>query len=144
MAAGMPVRRFSLAAAHQKDICVPQQTPSDFHSSCDSPSGPCATARARWRTTNLRGASRPITPQPLRDTRWVPIRLGLPVVHYHEAHPQLLKGRMRRDANLIGRKVARLRYQQGLSQDLLVAKLQVLECGITRNAPPLDCHRHRD
>ena len=44
-----------------------------------------------------------------------------------------LKGRMRRDANLIGRKVARLRYQQGLSQDLLVAKLQVLKCGITRD-----------
>jgi transcriptional regulator with XRE-family HTH domain len=44
-----------------------------------------------------------------------------------------LKGRMRRDANLIGRKVARLRYQHGLSQDLLVAKLQVLKCGITRD-----------
>ena len=40
---------------------------------------------------------------------------------------------MRHDANLIGRKVARLRYQQGLSQNLLVAKLQVLNCGITRD-----------
>ena len=41
---------------------------------------------------------------------------------------------MRRDANLIGRKVARLRYQQGLTQDMLVAKLEVLKFfGITRD-----------
>ena len=41
---------------------------------------------------------------------------------------------MRRDANLIGRKVARLRYQQGLTQDTLVAKLEVMKFfGITRN-----------
>ncbi len=40
---------------------------------------------------------------------------------------------MRRDANLIGRKVARLRYQQGLTQDLLVARLQILRCPITRD-----------
>ena len=41
---------------------------------------------------------------------------------------------MRRDANLIGRKVARLRYQQGLTQDVLVAKLEVLNFfGITRD-----------
>ena len=35
---------------------------------------------------------------------------------------------MRRDANLIGRKVAKLRYQQELSQDMLVARVQVLQC----------------
>jgi transcriptional regulator with XRE-family HTH domain len=40
---------------------------------------------------------------------------------------------MRRDANLIGRKVARLRYQQGLTQDLLVARLQVMRSNITRD-----------
>jgi transcriptional regulator with XRE-family HTH domain len=40
---------------------------------------------------------------------------------------------MRRDANLIGRKVARLRHQQGLTQDMLVARLQVLKCSITRD-----------
>ena len=41
---------------------------------------------------------------------------------------------MRRDANLIGRKVARLRYQQGLTQDMLVAKVEVLKFfGITRD-----------
>ncbi len=41
---------------------------------------------------------------------------------------------MRRDANLIGRKVARLRYQQGLTQDVLVAKVEVLKFfGITRD-----------
>ncbi len=40
---------------------------------------------------------------------------------------------MPRDANLIGRKVARLRYQQVLTQDMLVARLQVLKCNITRD-----------
>ena len=40
---------------------------------------------------------------------------------------------MRRDANLIGRKVARLRYQQGMTQDLLVARLQVMRSNITRD-----------
>jgi len=39
---------------------------------------------------------------------------------------------MRRDANLIGRKVAKLRYQQELTQDMLVARMQVLQCNITR------------
>ncbi len=33
---------------------------------------------------------------------------------------------MRRDANLIGRNVARLRDQQGLTQNMLVAKVEVL------------------
>src|SRR5665213_1916650 len=81
-------RRFSLPPDHHRDVCAPKQTPSDGHSGCDcdSPSGPCATARARSRTTTLRGASRPITPQPQRDTRWVQISLGLPFVHCHEAH----------------------------------------------------------
>ena len=40
---------------------------------------------------------------------------------------------MRHDANLIGRKVAKLRYNKGWSQDTLVAKLQVLQCNITRD-----------
>jgi transcriptional regulator with XRE-family HTH domain len=40
---------------------------------------------------------------------------------------------MRHDANLIGRKVAKLRYNKGWSQDTLVAKLQVLQCYITRD-----------
>ena len=40
---------------------------------------------------------------------------------------------MQHDANLIGRKVARLRYQKGWTQDALVAKLQVLQCNITRD-----------
>jgi transcriptional regulator with XRE-family HTH domain len=39
---------------------------------------------------------------------------------------------MRRDANMIGRKVAKLRYQQGLTQDMLVARVQVLQGNITR------------
>lgn len=39
---------------------------------------------------------------------------------------------MRRDANLIGRKVAKLRYQQELTQDMLVARAQVLQCSITQ------------
>ena len=40
---------------------------------------------------------------------------------------------MRHDSNLIGRKVAKLRYMKGWSQDILVAKLQVLQCNITRD-----------
>jgi transcriptional regulator with XRE-family HTH domain len=40
---------------------------------------------------------------------------------------------MRHDANLIGRKIARLRYQKGWTQDTLVAKLQILQCNITRD-----------
>lgn len=40
---------------------------------------------------------------------------------------------MQHDANMIGRKVARLRYQKGWTQDALVAKLQVLQCNITRD-----------
>lgn len=40
---------------------------------------------------------------------------------------------MRRDANLIGRNVARLRYQQGLTQDMLVAKVQMQKFGMTRD-----------
>ncbi len=41
---------------------------------------------------------------------------------------------MRRDANLIGRNVARLRDQQGLTQNMLVAKVEVLNFfSITRD-----------
>ena len=40
---------------------------------------------------------------------------------------------MAHDANLVGRKIARLRYQKGWSQDTLVAKLQILQCNITRD-----------
>jgi transcriptional regulator with XRE-family HTH domain len=40
---------------------------------------------------------------------------------------------MQHDANLVGRKIARLRYQKGWSQDTLVAKLQILQCNITRD-----------
>jgi len=40
---------------------------------------------------------------------------------------------MQHDANLVGRKVAKLRYQKGWSQDTLVAKLQILQCPITRD-----------
>ena len=40
---------------------------------------------------------------------------------------------MRRDGNLIGRKVAKLRYQQDLTQDMLVARLQILQCDISRD-----------
>ena len=39
---------------------------------------------------------------------------------------------MRRDANLIGRNVARLRYQQELTPNMLVARAQVLGCDITQ------------
>jgi len=40
---------------------------------------------------------------------------------------------MAHDANLVGRKIARLRYQRGWTQDMLVAKLQILQCNITRD-----------
>ena len=40
---------------------------------------------------------------------------------------------MQHDANHIGRKVARLRYLKGWTQDTLVAKLQILQCDITRD-----------
>ena len=40
---------------------------------------------------------------------------------------------MQHAANIIGRKVARLRYQKGWTQDALVAKLQILQCNITRD-----------
>ena len=40
---------------------------------------------------------------------------------------------MKRDANLIGRKVAKLRYQRDWTQEILVAKLQILGCNITRD-----------
>lgn len=36
-------------------------------------------------------------------------------------------------SNLIGRKIAKLRYTRGWTQDTLVAKLQVLQCNITRH-----------
>jgi transcriptional regulator with XRE-family HTH domain len=40
---------------------------------------------------------------------------------------------MQHDANHIGRKIARLRYQKGWTQNTLVAKLQILQCNITRD-----------
>ncbi|MBI1178364.1 XRE family transcriptional regulator [bacterium] len=40
---------------------------------------------------------------------------------------------MRRDANLIGRNTARLRNQRNLTQSMLVARLQLLGCDITRD-----------
>ena len=40
---------------------------------------------------------------------------------------------MRQNANVIGRNVARFRYQKGWSQDLLVAKMQLLGIYITRD-----------
>jgi transcriptional regulator with XRE-family HTH domain len=40
---------------------------------------------------------------------------------------------MRRDANVIGPNVAKFRYQQNLTQDDLVGKLQLLGCYMTRN-----------
>lgn len=40
---------------------------------------------------------------------------------------------MRRVANLIGRNVARMRYQRAWTQDQLVAKLQVRGCDLTRD-----------
>jgi len=40
---------------------------------------------------------------------------------------------MTQNANVIGRNVARFRYQRGWSQDLLVAKMQLLGIYITRD-----------
>ena len=40
---------------------------------------------------------------------------------------------MRHDANLIGRKVGRLRYARSWTQDVLAAKLQILQCDISRD-----------
>ena len=40
---------------------------------------------------------------------------------------------MKHDANLIGRKIARLRYAKGWSQNTLVAKLQILGSNMTRD-----------
>ena len=40
---------------------------------------------------------------------------------------------MHRDANVIGPNVAKFRYQQNLTQDDLVGKLQLLGCYMTRN-----------
>ena len=40
---------------------------------------------------------------------------------------------MQPDAHHIGRKIARLRYQKGWTQDTLVARLQVLQSNITRD-----------
>lgn len=40
---------------------------------------------------------------------------------------------MPHNANLVGRKIARLRYQKGWTQDTLAAKLQILQCNMTRD-----------
>jgi transcriptional regulator with XRE-family HTH domain len=40
---------------------------------------------------------------------------------------------MRSDANLIGRKVGRLRYARKWTQDVLAAKLQLVGCDISRD-----------
>lgn len=40
---------------------------------------------------------------------------------------------MHRDENVIGRTVAKFRYQRGWTQDELVGKLQLLGCYITRD-----------
>jgi transcriptional regulator with XRE-family HTH domain len=40
---------------------------------------------------------------------------------------------MQHDANHIGRKIARLRYQKGWTQNTLVARLQIQQCNITRD-----------
>jgi len=37
-----------------------------------------------------------------------------------------------KNANLIGRNVSRLRYQKAWSQNMLVAKMQLLGCDVTR------------
>ena len=38
-----------------------------------------------------------------------------------------------KNANLIGRNVSRLRYQKDWSQNMLVAKMQLLGCDVTRD-----------
>ena len=40
---------------------------------------------------------------------------------------------MQRNANVIGRAVAKLRYQRGWTQDVLVGRLQLLGCYMTRD-----------
>ncbi len=40
---------------------------------------------------------------------------------------------MHRDANVIGKNVAKHRYQRGWTQDVLVGKLQLLGCYMTRD-----------
>jgi len=40
---------------------------------------------------------------------------------------------MHRDSNVIGRNVAKFRYQRGWTQDELVGKLQLLGCYMTRD-----------
>lgn len=40
---------------------------------------------------------------------------------------------MHRDANVIGKNVAKFRYQRGWTQDELVGKLQLLGCYMTRD-----------
>ncbi len=40
---------------------------------------------------------------------------------------------MNRNANIIGKKIARLRYNLGLTQEMLAAKLQILQCDISRD-----------
>jgi transcriptional regulator with XRE-family HTH domain len=40
---------------------------------------------------------------------------------------------MHRDANVIGKTVAKLRYQRGWTQDELVGKLQLIGCYMTRD-----------
>jgi transcriptional regulator with XRE-family HTH domain len=40
---------------------------------------------------------------------------------------------MPRDANIIGRTLARFRYQKGWTQEILAAKMQLLGCYMTRD-----------
>ncbi len=44
-----------------------------------------------------------------------------------------MEERMHRDENVIGRNVAKFRYQRGWTQDALVGKLQLLGCYMTRD-----------
>jgi transcriptional regulator with XRE-family HTH domain len=44
-----------------------------------------------------------------------------------------MEERMHRDENVIGRNVAKFRYQRGWTQDELVGKLQLLGCYMTRD-----------
>ena len=39
---------------------------------------------------------------------------------------------MQHDANLIGKKVGRLRYAKSWTQEVLAAKLQILQCDVSR------------
>jgi transcriptional regulator with XRE-family HTH domain len=40
---------------------------------------------------------------------------------------------MKNDANLIGKKVGKLRYARGWSQEMLAAKLQIVQCDVSRH-----------